>query len=112
MCSPSSGVKIKKTRQNKNKKKTREKFKTYVIFVKCVPPGQESRLKKLVKKKRAKIQILRDICEVCSSSYGVKIKKKLVKTKKARELFKTYVIFVKCVPPGPDSAVLTTSLPL
>ena len=58
------------------------KFKTYVIFVKCAPPAPESRLKKLVK------------------------------TKKARELFKTYVIFVKCVPPGPDSAVLTTSLPL
>ena len=54
-----------------------------MIFVKFVPPATESRLKK-----------------------------KLVKTKKARELFKTYVIFVKCVPPGPDSAVLTTSLPL
>ena len=58
------------------------KFKTYVIFEKCVPPAPESRLK--------------------NSS----------KPKNKRAKFKTYVIFVKCVPPGPDSAVLTTSLPL
>ena len=30
------------------------KFKTYVIFVKCAPPAPESRLKKLVKTKKAR----------------------------------------------------------